>query len=159
MKEQLANDSGLQQSTEPKRPAYDPNNLSPEDEEARKHDDNSEGIDWDEIIATTQDDWEAGRFCYNSADYATQEEASAALQELLDSILEGVLNGASALLVSQFAFIYAYVWPSVEFPHGVVSIRAVRHVLVQNVFAGVKEPVATYAAAVGTIDAGAVAIQ
>jgi hypothetical protein len=28
------------------RPAYDPNNLSPADEEARKYDDTSEGIDW-----------------------------------------------------------------------------------------------------------------
>jgi hypothetical protein len=75
-----------------RRPAYDPNNLSPEDEEARKYDDNSEGIDWDEIIATTQDDFLAGRFAYNSADYATQEEADDALDAFFDSILDEVLS-------------------------------------------------------------------
>jgi hypothetical protein len=75
---------------EPRRPAYDPNNLSPEDEEARKYDDTSEGIDWDDIIATTQDDFEAGRFAYNSADYPTEEEAEAALDAWLDGILQRV---------------------------------------------------------------------
>jgi hypothetical protein len=45
-----------------------------EDEEDRKHDDTSDGIDWDEIIATTQDDFEAGRFSYNSADCATHHK-------------------------------------------------------------------------------------
>ena len=75
---------------EAKRPAYDPNNLSPEDEEARKLDDTSDGIDWDEIIATTQDDFLAGRFAYNSADYATQAEADAALDAWLDAIVEKV---------------------------------------------------------------------
>jgi hypothetical protein len=77
-------------AVEPKRPAYDPNNLSPADEEARKYDDTSEGIDWDEIIATTQDDFLAGRFSYNSADYATQAEADAALTAWLDAIVEKV---------------------------------------------------------------------
>jgi hypothetical protein len=82
---------------QPKRPAYDPNNLSPEDEEARTYDDTSDGIDWDEIIATTQDDFEAGRFAYNSADYATHEEADAALRALIHSIVEEVEHeGASA---------------------------------------------------------------
>jgi hypothetical protein len=71
-------------------PTYDPSNLSPEDEEARKYDDTSDGIDWDEIIATTQDDFEAGRFWYNSADYATQEEADAALRALIHSVVEEV---------------------------------------------------------------------
>jgi hypothetical protein len=74
----------------PKRPAYDPNNLGPEDEEARKYDDTSEGIDWDDIIATTQDDFLAGRFCYNSADYATHEEAMAALKAWIHGIVEDV---------------------------------------------------------------------
>ena len=75
---------------EHKRPAYDPNNLSPADEEARKYDDRSEGIDWDEIIATTQDDFLAGRFAYNSADYATQAEADAALRAWIHAIVEKV---------------------------------------------------------------------
>src|SRR6266702_1492998 len=77
-------------AVEPRRPAYDPNNLSPADEEARKYDDTSEGIDWDEIIATTQDDFLAGRFAYNSADYATQAEADAALRAWLHAIVEKV---------------------------------------------------------------------
>ena len=40
----------------------------------------------------------------------------------------------------QFLVIYAYLPPSREFPNGVVSIRAVRHQRVRNVFRGVKEP-------------------
>ena len=83
--------------TERTRPAYDPNNLSPEDEEARKLDDTSDGIDWDEIIATTQDDFLAGRFAYNSADYATQEEADAALSDWLVGILERVKREIAAI--------------------------------------------------------------
>jgi hypothetical protein len=82
---------------ERKRPAYDPNNLSPEDEEARKLDDTSDGIDWDEIIATTQEDFEAGRFWYNSADYATEAEADAALHALLDSVVQEVQREAVAV--------------------------------------------------------------
>ena len=73
-----------------KRPAYDPNNLDPIDEEARKYDDTSLGIDWDEIIASTQDDFEAGRFAFNAADYPTHEEAMAAMWKFLESILEEV---------------------------------------------------------------------
>ena len=72
------------------RPAYDPNNLSPENEEDRKLNDASDGIDYDEIYASTQEDFEAGRFAYNSADYATQEEADTALLSLLRSIAEEV---------------------------------------------------------------------
>jgi len=83
-------------AAEPNRPAYDPDNLSPEDEEDRKYDDTSEGIDWDEIIATTQDDFEAGRFWYNSADYATQEEADAALRALIHSVVEEVERGIAS---------------------------------------------------------------
>ena len=79
------------------RPAYDPNNLAPEDEEARKLDDTSDGIDWDEIIATTQDDFLAGRFAYNSADYATQEEADMALYAWLVGILEEVEREQAAV--------------------------------------------------------------
>jgi len=84
-------------AVEPKRPAYDPNNLSPADEEARKYDDTSEGIDWDEILATTQDDFLAGRFSYNSADYATQAEADAALTAWLDAIVAEVEREAGSV--------------------------------------------------------------
>lgn len=75
---------------QPRRPAYDPHNLAPEDEESREFDDSSEEIDWDEIIATTQGDFLAGRYAYNSADYATQEKADIALDEWLVGILERV---------------------------------------------------------------------
>ncbi len=78
------------------RPAYDPNNLHPLDAEGRKYDDTSEGIDWDEIIATTQDDFLARRFAYNSADYPTEEAAMAALDRWLDSIVEEVMSNANA---------------------------------------------------------------
>jgi hypothetical protein len=79
-----------------KRRAYDPNNLHPLDEEARKYDDNSEGIDWDEIIASTQDDFEAGRFAFNSADYPTHEEAMEAFSEWLKEIFDRVLGEKDA---------------------------------------------------------------
>jgi hypothetical protein len=36
--------------------------------------------------------------------------------------------------------IYAYLPPSRKFPDGVVSIRAVRHRRVRNIFDGVREP-------------------
>jgi hypothetical protein len=75
-----------------KRPAYDPDNLDPIDAEARRYDDTSDGIDWDEIIATTQDDFEAGRYAFSSADYATHEEAMAALKEWIHAIFVRVLN-------------------------------------------------------------------
>ena len=73
-----------------KRRAYDPNNLHPLDEEARKYDDNSEGIDWDEILATTEDDFEAGRFAFNSEDYPTHEEAMKAFKQWTRGVLEEV---------------------------------------------------------------------
>lgn len=40
---------------------------------------------------------------------------------------------------AQFIVIYAYLPPSRKFPDGVVSIRAVRHRRVRNIFGGVKE--------------------
>lgn len=43
---------------------------------------------------------------------------------------------------AQFAIIYAYQPPSESYPHGKVSIRAVRHSRTKNVFLGVKEPAA-----------------
>jgi hypothetical protein len=85
-----------------KRPAYDPNNLDPIDEEARKYDDNSEGIDWDEIIATTEDDYLAGRFAFNSQDYPTHEEALVALRQWIHSIFEETL-GETAIVPSSDA--------------------------------------------------------
>jgi len=85
------------ESSPAKRPAYDPNNLHPLDAEARKYDDNSEGIDWDEIIATTQDDFLAGRYAFNSEDYPTHEEAMKALHQWFDDILQEVLREREAV--------------------------------------------------------------
>jgi predicted phage gp36 major capsid-like protein len=47
---------------------------------------------------------------------------------------------------AQFAIVYAYLRPTERFDMGVVSIRAVRHSRVKDVFAGVNEPTAAYAA-------------
>jgi hypothetical protein len=80
-----------------KRPAYDPNNLHPLDEEARKYDDTSLGIDWDEIIATTEDDFQAGRYAFNSEDYPTHKEAMKALDLWTRKILEDVLRETRAV--------------------------------------------------------------
>ena len=41
---------------------------------------------------------------------------------------------------AQFSIIYAYLPSSPTHPRGVVSIRAVRHSRVRDVFAGVREP-------------------
>ncbi len=53
-------------------------------------DDDPEGIDWEEIIQTTQEDYEAGRYYFNSEDYATDAEAMAAMRALIHSIAEKV---------------------------------------------------------------------
>ena len=45
-------------------------------------------IDYDEIIATTQPDFEAGRFAFDSRNYATHEEAMAAMEALFLKCLE-----------------------------------------------------------------------
>ena len=79
-----------------RRPAYDPKNLHPENADARQYDDTSDGIDWDEIIATTQDDWIARRFAFNSADYPTHEAAMAALWQWLLTIAGEVTHESAA---------------------------------------------------------------
>jgi hypothetical protein len=71
---------------------YDPNNRHPQDLADREFDDTSDGIDWDDIIATTHDDFLAGRFAFNSADYPTHEAAMVALERLFKGILEDVLR-------------------------------------------------------------------
>ena len=75
--------------------SYDP--MHPDNVEARKYDDNSSGIDWEEIILTTQEDYEAGRYSFNSQDYATHEEAMAAMRALIDSIAEEVEREAASI--------------------------------------------------------------
>ena len=80
----------------PGRRAYDPNNLHPDDAEARRYDDTSEGIDWDEIIATTQDDWVQRKFSYSSDEHPDEDASGAALARHLKSILERVLRREEA---------------------------------------------------------------
>jgi hypothetical protein len=72
-----------------KRPAYDPRNLHPLDEEARKQDDATTDVDWDEIIASTQDDFLAGRYCFSTADYPTHDEGMAALWQWMCTLGQG----------------------------------------------------------------------
>jgi hypothetical protein len=64
--------------------SYDP--LHPTNIEARKYDPD-DGFDWEEIILTTQEDFEAGRYAFNSENYATHEEAMVALDAWLDGIV------------------------------------------------------------------------
>ncbi|HEV7716513.1 MAG TPA: hypothetical protein VGO53_13030 [Steroidobacteraceae bacterium] len=66
------------------------------DEEDRAQDDLSDGIDWDEITATTQADWDAGRFAFDSAHYPTEEAADAAMYAMLRSIEEKIYEEISA---------------------------------------------------------------
>jgi hypothetical protein len=47
--------------------------------------------------------------------------------------------------IAQFSIIYAYIEPNTEHPHGLVSIRAIRHRRVSNVFGGVRESHPVYA--------------
>jgi hypothetical protein len=75
--------------------SYDP--MHPDNVEARKYDPQVEGIDWEEIILTTQEDFEAGRYSFNSEDYATHEEAMAAMRAWIHSIAEEVEREAASI--------------------------------------------------------------
>ena len=87
----------------PPTPAYDPQNLHPLDEEARRFDDTSDGIDWDEIIATTQDDWDARRFAFSSDDYPDDATAMIAFDRYMDAMLERALAREQARLSKDHA--------------------------------------------------------
>ena len=78
----------VQQEQPPRsRPAYDPNNLDPQDEEDRKHDPD-DGIDYDEIIASTQDDVLAGNVKeFNPEDYPSREAMLKAVEAYHDEYL------------------------------------------------------------------------
>jgi hypothetical protein len=75
---------------------YDPNALDPRDDAARALDDLSDGIDWDEIIATTQPDYEAGRFAFNAEDYPTDEAAMAAMDAFVEDVIKEALREVTA---------------------------------------------------------------
>ena len=56
----------------------------------------SDDIDWDDIIATTQDDVDAGRYAFSTEDYPTDEEGMAALWTWMCSLGNGGSNETSA---------------------------------------------------------------
>jgi hypothetical protein len=78
-----------------KRPIYDEAERQRLDAEDRLLDDTSDGIDWDEITATTQPDFEAGRFAFDTGDYPTEEAAMAAMDEFIDKMVEEALCEAA----------------------------------------------------------------
>ena len=78
------------------RAACDPEYRKQLDDEDRKYDDTSDGIDWDEIIATTQDDFEAGIFAFDTRDYPTKEAGTAALKAWIHEICAKAERDADA---------------------------------------------------------------
>lgn len=74
----------------------DPGELRALDEEDRRADDTSAGIDWDGVIAGTQRDIEAGIYAYDSAAYPTEEAAMAALKQLIHQAAEEGRRGIVA---------------------------------------------------------------
>jgi hypothetical protein len=66
------------------------------DNAAPEYDPEVDDIDLEEIYQSTQADYEAGRFAFNSADYATNEEAMAAMSALIHSIAEEVERDAAS---------------------------------------------------------------
>jgi hypothetical protein len=52
-------------------------------------------IDWNDIIATTQDDVDAGRYAFTTEDYPTDEEGMAALWDWMCSLGNGGPNETS----------------------------------------------------------------
>ena len=61
-----------------------------DDAVAAEYDPQVDDIDFEEIYQSTQADYEAGRYAFNSADYATHEEAMKAMRALIHSIGEKV---------------------------------------------------------------------
>jgi hypothetical protein len=58
--------------------------------------DHEDDIDWDNIAATTEEDFKAGRFAFNGADYPTQEGAMIAMNALIHEIAEQVERDAAS---------------------------------------------------------------
>jgi len=78
------------------RLAHDPDYRRMLDDADRKYDDTSEGIDWDEIIATTEAEREAGTYAFCTSDYPTQEEGQAALKDWIHQLCEKVRREATS---------------------------------------------------------------
>ena len=73
------------------RPAHDPGSLDALDAEVCEYDDESDDwIDWDEIIRREELDTRPSVF--SSSDYATDEEAMAALKAFIHAIFVKVLS-------------------------------------------------------------------
>jgi hypothetical protein len=66
--------------------SYDPSH--PKNVDGRRHDVSSDEIDWEEIILATQEDFESGRFSYNSRQYLSRGVAEVGLAVWLNSIVE-----------------------------------------------------------------------
>ena len=75
-----------------KPPVYSAEERDRLDAEDRLLDDTSDGIDWDEILATTEPDFLAGRFAFNTDDYPTEEAAMAAMDAFVESLIEEALR-------------------------------------------------------------------
>jgi hypothetical protein len=73
---------GLQNSDTVEEPDFDPAD---------------DDIDWEEIYQSTQADYEAGRYCFNSEDYPSHEEAMIALRAWIHSIGERVQREAASV--------------------------------------------------------------
>jgi SAM-dependent MidA family methyltransferase len=58
--------------------------------------DHEDDIDWDYIAATTEEDEKSGKLAFSSADYATHEEAMAALRAWIHGIAERVKRNATS---------------------------------------------------------------
>jgi hypothetical protein len=61
-------------------------NAAAVDHKSLEAEDLEDGIDYEEIHAATQADFEAGRFAFNSADYASEEDAEAALWKFICAV-------------------------------------------------------------------------
>ena len=79
-----------------KPPVYSAEERDRLDAEDRLLDDTSDGIDWDEILATTEPDFLAGRFAFNTDDYPTEEAAMAAMDAFVEDIIKEGLREAAA---------------------------------------------------------------
>jgi hypothetical protein len=74
--------------------SYDP--CHPYNMVGRRQDDESDGLEWEEIILTTQEDFEAGRYSFNSQDYATDEEVKVAFRAWIHRLAEEAENEANS---------------------------------------------------------------
>jgi hypothetical protein len=184
------------------QPEGQPQGQNPSSVVTRLSDDNSDDIDWEDIILTTHEDFEAGRFAFNSKDYATQAEADVALTTWLDTAIGSIdheppnlhmmprverdirecmardaqeywpnprdrrtnIRRAIAAAVDRpegppieiyskkseiwlrrrqqgpFVVVYAYLYPTLAFPYGAVSIRAVLYSPVDDFAVDIEHP-------------------